>query len=110
MKLLIDTGGCHPSLLKPYIVENNYPETMFNTPLITYGGCCESNFKAQNGPLEYVLFNFHEYFEDFIDIRDLGKLSLNIDLNNKLLFNLIISYYFILLMVMIINPKRRGSE
>lgn len=98
MKLLIDTG-CHPSLIRPYIAEKHYPETIFssNTPIVTCAGSREANFKAHipifkeffplDDKLEFVLFNFHNYFDGIIGIRDLRKLDLNIDLKNKRLFN-----------------------
>lgn len=95
---MIDTG-CHPSLIRPYIAENFYCNSIFksNTPIVTCAGSREAQFKAHiplfdefkplEGTLEFVLFNFHDYFDGIIGIRDLRKLGLNIDLRNKVLYN-----------------------
>lgn len=37
--------------------------------------------------LEFILYNFHDYFDGILGIRDLRKLKLNIDLNNRCLVN-----------------------
>ncbi|CAG9762730.1 unnamed protein product [Ceutorhynchus assimilis] len=43
--------------------------------------------KPLTGNLEFVLYNFHDYFDGIIGIRDLRNLKLNIDTYNKILFN-----------------------
>lgn len=40
-----------------------------------------------NTPLEFILFNFHDYFDGILGIRDLRKLNLNIDFVNQRLCN-----------------------
>lgn len=97
IKLLIDTG-CHTSLLRPIIAEANFPNLIFNSShtLVT----CMGNEKTQNkikipllsefgvkNELEFILYNFHDYFDGILGIRDLRKLNLNIDISNKKLFN-----------------------
>ncbi|KAK9875503.1 hypothetical protein WA026_007897 [Henosepilachna vigintioctopunctata] len=78
IKLLIDTG-CHPSSLRPYIAEKFFPDKIFRseTPIITCAGQSRSyskahipifdEFKRLNNTLhqtiEFVLFEFHDYFE-----------------------------------------------
>lgn len=98
IKLLIDTG-CHPSILRPYIAEKYYPKSIFKseTPIVTCAGTSKAIHKAHipvfdelkplTGDLEFVLFNFHEYFDGIIGTRDLRELGLNINFENKTLYN-----------------------
>lgn len=96
-KLLIDTGS-HTSLIRPIIAEQNFPHLIYNSKhtLITCTGNTNTQYKSKipllseyglNAELEFILFNFHDYFDGIIGIRDLRKLNLNIDLTNKRLFN-----------------------
>lgn len=78
------------------MAENYFPETIIrsNTIIITCTGKREAQFITKI-PLfpevlslkDFVLFNFHDYFDGIICIRDLRKLKLNIDFKNKVFFN-----------------------
>ncbi|KAK9879626.1 hypothetical protein WA026_006692 [Henosepilachna vigintioctopunctata] len=102
IKLLIDTG-CHPSLLRPYIAEKYFPNKIFKseTPIITCTGQSKAHSKARipifnelkslnktlDETIEFVLFEFHDYFDGILGMRDIRRMNLNIDPTNNILFN-----------------------
>lgn len=98
LKLLIDTG-CHASLLRPIIAETYFPEKikLKKNPISTCAGTryaqhiakipLLAEYELENTWLDFILFDFHEYFDGIIGIRDLRNLNLNLDLNAKLLYN-----------------------
>lgn len=105
-KLLIDTG-CSFSIIRPYIIEKYHPECIFfdKTELKTCTGKATAEYKALVPPfaefntdkdIEFILYDFHEYFDGLIGFRDLQKLNLSIDIENNRLKNrkTSIPYYF----------------
>lgn len=97
MKLLIDTG-CHTSMLRPSIVEKYYPNLIFRDPsqLKTSLGEKEIQFKAiipafeefqSDYEIEFILFQFHEFFDGILGLKELKNLDLTINFTNQILYN-----------------------
>lgn len=97
MKLLIDTG-CFTSILKPSIVEKYYPELIYHNPscIKTSLGEKELRYRAtipafsefnSHYEIEFLLFDFHEYFDGILGLNDLLKMNFSIDLPNQTLTN-----------------------
>ncbi|KAJ8972984.1 hypothetical protein NQ317_019015 [Molorchus minor] len=94
---LIDTG-CSFTIIRPAIIEKNFPETIFIDPtfLQTCAGRTKTLYKAQipafdefqsNIPIECVLYDFHNYFDGLIGLHDLMNAQLNINLTDQCLEN-----------------------
>lgn len=96
LKLLIDTGSSR-SILKPSIVENFFPNCIYQTTNIIKTAIGQKSTKYQadlsfpefgsNHKIKFILFDFHDYFDGVIGLKDLINMNLNIDLTNKRLIN-----------------------
>lgn len=106
IKLLIDTG-CFTSIIKPSIIENYKPESIIHEPSslktslgeksIRYRATIPAfpDFKSDH-QIEFLLFNFHEYFDGILGLKDLIAMNLSIDFKNQRLVNdsLEIPFYY----------------
>lgn len=93
LKFLIDTGS-NKSFINPSLIETNRIKpikpieikTAFNTHIIdqqiTINGLAE--FKT-NEPIQFLLFNFHNYFDGLIGLELLQQLKIKLDFNNSTL-------------------------
>jgi hypothetical protein len=97
MKLLIDTG-CYGSIIRPSIAEQYYPSTIFQDTCVikTATGQKKLKYKADipafdelktGKTLNFMLYDFHEFFDGIIGTRDLLKMKFVINLAEKLLTN-----------------------
>lgn len=97
LKLLIDTGS-FISIIKPSVIEDYFPECIVHSPSIikTSLGEKEIRYKAKipafnefqcNYEIDFTLFNFHEYFDGIIGLKDLISMNLGIDFQNQRLVN-----------------------
>jgi hypothetical protein len=106
LKLLVDTG-CFVSIIRPSVAETNFPSSIYygNSKIKTATGEKEIKFKADipafsefcsNDIFRFLLYDFHDFFDGIIGLRDLLKLKLSIDLTNNRLISdsLIIPLYF----------------
>jgi hypothetical protein len=106
LKLLVDTG-CFVSIIRPSVAETNFPSSIYyeNSKIKTATGEKEIKFKADipafsefcsNDTFRFLLYDFHDFFDGIIGLRDLLKLKLSIDLTNNRLISdsLIIPLYF----------------
>lgn len=106
IKLLIDTGSSR-SILKPTIAEKFYPHCIYREPntIKTAIGSETTQFQAkipaflefsEDYTIDFILFDFHNFFDGVIDLKDLINLQLNIDLVNKKLvgFNFAIPFKY----------------
>ncbi|KAF2881293.1 hypothetical protein ILUMI_24881 [Ignelater luminosus] len=90
--------GCHCSMLRPYIAEKYFPDTIFRkrTPIPTCAETKFSHFKAKIPLLEefnisdsfkFILFPFHDYFDGILGLGDLRRLGLTMNLQTQRLCN-----------------------
>lgn len=97
LKLLIDTGSSK-SLLKPFIAEKYYPETIFHSEVNIKTAFATNKIKNQaiipafkefnsSHKINFVLFDFHEYYDGILGLEDLLSMNLNLDLTNRRLIN-----------------------
>lgn len=97
LKLLVDTGS-YTSLIRPIFAECYFPNLIFNSKLtlVTCNGESKTQYKAKilllkefgiETELEFILYNFHDYFDGILGIRDIQKLGLDIQLSNHKLIN-----------------------
>lgn len=93
IKLLIDTGSSK-SILKPSIAEQFYPKCIYqsNNTIKTAVGSQMAKFQASipafpefvtNYKIDFILFDFHDYFDGVLGLTDLINMNFNIDLCNK---------------------------
>ena len=97
MKLLIDTG-CYVSIIRPSIAENHFPNYIYHEPaeLKTAIGKKLIRFRADipafrelqtKLKINFLLFDFHDYFDGILGFGDLLKMKLSIDPINQVLYN-----------------------
>lgn len=98
MKLLIDTGSTK-SIIKPSIIEEKFPNCIYQTTnnIKTALGSKQTKFQATvpilldygiNHDIDFILFDFHDYFDGVIGLNDLCQMNLNINLvDQKLIGN-----------------------
>lgn len=95
--MLIDTGS-HTSLIRPILAEQHFPNSIYTSKhtLVTCTGNSKTQFKSKipllqefgiNNELEFILYNFHDYFDGIIGLRDLRKLGLDVKLSEQKLCN-----------------------
>lgn len=93
IKLLIDTGCC-TSIIRPSIAEKYYPSFIYqeSCSIKTATGQKKLKYKADipafdelktSRPINCLLYNFHDYFDGILGVRDLLDLKFVIDLNKK---------------------------
>jgi hypothetical protein len=97
VKLLIDTG-CYKSIIRPGIAEKYFPFDIYHEPskIKTSTGEKPIRFKAKTQAfpelnndkiIEFLLFDFHEYFDGILGLKDLREMKLSINLVDKILTN-----------------------
>jgi hypothetical protein len=97
VKLLIDTG-CYKSIIRPGIAEKYFPFDIYHEPskIKTSTGGKPIRFKAKTQAfpelnndkiIEFLLFDFHEYFDGILGLKDLREMKLSINLVDKILTN-----------------------
>jgi hypothetical protein len=106
LKLLIDTG-CFVSIIRPSVAETYFPSSIYheNSKIKTATGEKELKYKADipafsefcsDDNFKFLLYDFHDFFDGIIGLRDLLKLKLSIDLTHNRLISdsLIIPLFF----------------
>jgi hypothetical protein len=106
LKLLIDTG-CFISIIRPSVAETYFPSSIYheNSKIKTATGEKELKYKADipafsefcsDDNFKFLLYDFHDFFDGIIGLRDLLKLKLSIDLTHNRLISdsLIIPLFF----------------
>lgn len=97
LKLLIDTG-CYNSILNSQKTQEYFANKIYHSPSNLKTGTGEKTvlFKADipcfpefNSPgnINYILFDFHEYFDGIIGLKELLKFKAHIDFVNKKLIS-----------------------
>jgi hypothetical protein len=87
VKLLIDTG-CYKSIIRPGIAEKYFPFDIYHEPskIKTSTGEKPIRFKAKTQAfpelnndkiIEFLLFDFHEYFDGILGLKDLRDETVN---------------------------------
>ena len=95
IKPLIDTGSSK-YILKPTIAEKYFPQCIYNNKntIKTALGSQQTLFQATlplfkeyniHNEIDFILFDFHDFYDGIIGLSDLRKLNLNIDLINNVL-------------------------
>lgn len=106
LKLLIDTGSLR-SILKPSIAEQFYANCIYqsNNTIKTALGSQTTRYQAAipafpefvtTYKINFILFDFHDFFDGILGVTDLINMQLNIDLCNKILIgpNIEIPFFY----------------
>jgi RNase H-like domain found in reverse transcriptase/Reverse transcriptase (RNA-dependent DNA polymerase)/Integrase zinc binding domain len=97
IKLLVDTGSTK-NMLRPSIAEQFFPDCIYHSDvdIITSLVRQRVQFQAEipafrefqsNNHINFILYDFHHFFDGIIGLADLIKMQLNIDFTNKRLIS-----------------------